>query len=236
MRGGSASTNAAAGQWPSRLRQRWKVERENLPQAQNRTAVVARAIEVREDRGSAAMACRHDPSVAEGMASGKTGFVERTRMKPSRWSGSRDWSPACMAASASSRHSTRRPVVTPSSRLSASRVSPRRSRRTTSVLRRLDHRPLSCRSPSAVPLAPLACCAAEGCLCRGFLVVPCIVSSSPKRVSQETMPRTTKVRLFRQWNCSRAASMAAMISTLSPSGIKPETILRACRFRATSTA
>jgi len=81
----------------------------------------------------------------------------RSWMKPSRWSGSRDWSPACMAARASSRHSARRPVVTPSSRLSASRVSPRRSRRTTSVLRRLDHRPLSCRSPSAAPLARSRC-------------------------------------------------------------------------------
>jgi hypothetical protein len=59
----------------------------------------------------------------------------RSWLKPSRWSGSRDWSPACMAAMASSHHSASLPGETPSSRLRASRVSPRRMRRTTSVLR-----------------------------------------------------------------------------------------------------
>ncbi len=67
----------------------------------------------------------------------------RSWMKPSRWSGSWDWSPACMAATASSRHSASRSGETPSSRLRASRVSPRRMRRTTSVLRRLTQHPLS---------------------------------------------------------------------------------------------
>jgi len=39
-------------------------------------------------------------------------------------------------------------------------------------------------------LALRARCAAEGALCRGFLMVPCIVSSVPKSVSQETVQRT----------------------------------------------
>ena len=64
----------------------------------------------------------------------------RSWMKPSRWSGSRDWSRAYMAAMASSRHSASLPGVTPSSRLRASSGSPRKSRRTTSVLRQLDQR------------------------------------------------------------------------------------------------
>ena len=33
--------------------------------------------------------------------------------------------------------------------------------------------------------------AAEGVLCRGFFMVSCIVPSSPRRVSQETVQRTT---------------------------------------------
>jgi hypothetical protein len=36
------------------------------------------AVEVTEDRGPSVMGCRHDPSVVEGTASGKTGLVERT--------------------------------------------------------------------------------------------------------------------------------------------------------------
>jgi hypothetical protein len=60
-----------------------------------------------------------------------------------------------------------------------------------SVLRRLRHRPLSLRSPSSAPLALRARFADEGVLCRGFFMVSCIVPSSPKRVSQETVQRTT---------------------------------------------
>jgi len=80
-------------------------------------------------------------------------------------------------------------------RVRASSVSPRKSRRTTSVLRRLDQRPRSegwsWRSPSSAPLALRARFAAEGVLCRGFFMVLCIVPSSPKRVSQEIVQRTT---------------------------------------------
>ena len=57
--------------------------------------------------------------------------------------------------------------------------------------RRLDQRPLSWRSPSSAPLALRARFAAEGVLCRGFFMVSCIVPSSPRRVSQETVQRTT---------------------------------------------
>jgi hypothetical protein len=67
----------------------------------------------------------------------------RSWIKPSRWSGSRDWSLTCMPASASSRHSASLSGVTPSSRPRALSVSPRKSRRTTSVLRQLHQRPRS---------------------------------------------------------------------------------------------
>ena len=54
------------------------------------------------------------------------------------------------AAIASSRPWASAPGVTPSSRLRASRVSPRKMRRTTSVLRRHDQRPLSGCAPCVV--------------------------------------------------------------------------------------
>jgi hypothetical protein len=83
------------------------------------------------------------------------------------------------------------PDVTPSERPSAPGVSPRKMRRTTSVLRRLDQRPFSWRSPSSAPLALRARFAAEGVLCRGFYIVSRIVPLSPRWVSQETVQRTT---------------------------------------------
>lgn len=60
-------------------------------------------------------------------------------MKLSRRPGYRDWLPPCMAAMASSGHSASWPGESPSSRLSALRVSPRRMRKATSVFLRLDH-------------------------------------------------------------------------------------------------
>jgi hypothetical protein len=62
----------------------------------------------------------------------------------------------------------------------ASSVAPQKRRRPTSVLRRLDQRPLSWRSPSSAPLALCARLAEEGVLCGGFVMVSRIVPSSPK--------------------------------------------------------
>jgi hypothetical protein len=95
-----------------------------------------------------------------------------------------------MAAMASSCHSASLPGETPSSRLRASRVSPRRMRRTTSVLRRLDHRPLSWRlADPAVGLRP-PCGSASRMRC--FFVMVGIVLTSPRRLSQETVHRPNR--------------------------------------------
>ncbi len=50
---------------------------------------------------------------------------------------------------------------------------------------------LSQRSPSSAPPALRAHFAAEGLPCRGFFMVSCIVPSRLRRVSQETVQRTS---------------------------------------------
>ncbi len=50
---------------------------------------------------------------------------------------------------------------------------------------------LSQRSPSSAPPALRAHFAAEGLSCRGFFMVSCIVPSRLRRVSQETVQRTS---------------------------------------------
>ena len=112
----------------------------------------------------------------------------RSWMKPSRWSGSHAWSPPCMAGMASSRHSASRAEDTPSSRLRASRISPRRRRSTTSVLRRLDQRALSWRlADSAVGLRPPCGSTSRT---RYLFVMGGIVFRTPKQVSQEIEHRS----------------------------------------------
>jgi len=111
-------------------------------------------------------------------------------------------------------------AVTPNPLLRASSVSPRKSLRTTSALRRLDQRQFSPRSPSAAALALHACGVAEGALCRGVLIAPCIVAPFPKSVSQETVQRTRFLftNSVRYASCNRFACVSHESSVRSPSG------------------
>jgi hypothetical protein len=68
--------------------------------------------------------------------------------------------------------------------------SSRKRRGTRPVMRRPNQRSLASHSPSSAPRALHARFADEGALCRGFFMMSCIVPSSPKRVSQETVQRT----------------------------------------------
>jgi hypothetical protein len=62
-------------------------------------------------------------------------------------------------------------------------------------------KPLALWSRPSLSSAALVLCArfaGEGVLCRGYFLVSCIVRSSSKRVSQETVQRTTGPSAIRQ--------------------------------------
>ena len=81
---------------------------------------------------------------------------------------------------------------------------------------------LSQRQPSSAPPALRAHFAAEGLSCRGFFMVSCIVPSSLRRVSQETVQRTSGT-------LRRGTSMAPCIVPSSPRWVSQETVQHSTR-------
>jgi hypothetical protein len=67
-----------------------------------------------------------------------------------------------------------------------------------------------------------------GVLCRGFFMVSCIVPSSPRRVSQETVQRTSgglgRPCQWEPWGCVREANRAPR-RVSSPAGTAPRRFL-----------